>query len=148
MLIRAINILGAKSKDGTGPIYPGCVADVDDAIGIKFVRLGHAVEVPAPAAVLNGDQPVAPDPDGENTPEGENATEAVKTAIPVDEENNTMDRTYLETLSLAELKEIAQAQGVYSGNLRSKTAIIDALTAVEVSDEELPTFEPLDVVDE
>ena len=59
-----------------------------------------------------------------------------------------MDRAHLETLSFTELKEIAKEYGVYSGTMRSKESVIEALTSVQVSDEELPAFDALDVVEE
>ena len=147
MFIRALNVLLASTKNGQSPIYPGKTVEVDDAVGREFVELKAAVEVPGTDTVCPADAPVDENPTG-NTANDENAPETPKTGIPVDDENNTMDRAYLETLSFAELKEIAKTYGVYSGTMRSKESVIEALTAIPVSDEEIPVLSPQDVVDE
>ena len=147
MFIRALNVLLGTTKDGQSPIYPGRTVEIDDMAGREFVSLGAAVEVSEFAAVCPAESPLDANPNG-NTPNGENAPETPKTGVPVDEENNTMDRAYLETLSFAELKEIAKTYGVYSGTMRSKESVIEALTSIPVSDEEIPVLSPQDVVDE
>ncbi len=147
MLIRALNVLLATTNDGQSPIYPGRTVEVDDAVGREFVGLRAAVEVSEFATVCPAEGPLDEIPNG-NTPNDENAPETPKTGIPVDEENNTMDRAYLETLSFTELKEIAKTYGVYSGTMRSKESVVEALTAIPVSDEEIPVLSPQDVVDE
>ena len=149
MFIRALMVLGIKDKAGNGPIWPGSVAEVDDATGKRLVGLGHAAEVSVSATERPGKAPAAQTPNG-NTPSGENAQETPKTGIPVDDENNTMDKAYLETLSFSELKEIAKSFGVYSGTMRSKESVIEALTSIPVSDDDddLPDLTPQDVVEE
>ena len=147
MLIKALNVLLAKSKDGQSPIYPGKVVEVDDQVGREFVELEVAIEVPVSAAATALPARKGENPNG-NTPITENASETPKTGIPVDEENNTMDRAYLETLSFAELKELAKSFGVYFGTMRSKESVIEALTSIRVDEELPPDLSPQDVVDE
>lgn len=147
MFIRAKNILLAQTKTGRSPIYPGETVEVEDAVGREYVELKAAVEVTPADAVRAGKAPLCDNPNG-NTPSVPKAAEEPKTGVPVDEENNTMDRAYLETLSFTELKEIAKEYGVYSGTMRSKESVIEALTSAQVSDEELPAFDAQDVVEE
>ena len=147
MFIRAKNILLAQTKTGRSPIYPGETVEVEDAVGREYVELKAAVEVTPADAERDGKAPLGDNPNG-NTPNMQKAAEEPKTGVPVDEENNTMDRAYLETLSFTELKEIAKEYGVYSGTMRSKESVIEALTSAQVSDEELPAFDAQDVVEE
>lgn len=147
MFIRAKNLLLAKTTAGRSPIYPGETVEVEDAVGREFVELKAAVEVTPAEAERAGKAPLGDNPNG-NTPNMQKAAEEPKTGVPVDDENNTMDRAHLETLSFTELKEIAKEYGVYSGTMRSKESVIEALTAVQVSDEELPAFDAQDVVEE
>ena len=145
MFIRALCVLGIKARDGRSPIYPGSVVDVDDEVGLCMINNGSAKEMPRPdektarpASSRSGM--------GKNQSGAANALETPKTGVPVDEETNTLDREYLETLPFTELKDIAKTLGVYSGTMRSKEAVIEALTSISVG-EELPVLTPQDVVD-
>jgi len=145
MFIRALCVLGIKARDGRSPIYPGSVVEVDDEVGLRMINNCSAKEMPCPDEKTA--RPASPKPGtGENPPKAVNAPEGPKTGVAVDEEASTMDRAYLETLTFTELKEIAKTFGVYSGTMRSKEAVIEALTSIPVG-EELPVLTPQDVVD-
>lgn len=145
MLIKAKTVF----RHGSNLVTPGATLDVPDNLAKRLICLKAAEEVQLsqPETVWNA--PPDENPNG-NTPSGENAQETPKTGIPVDDENNTMDRAYLETLSFSELKEIAKSFGVYSGTMRSKESVIEALTSISVSDDDddLPDLTPQDVVEE
>ena len=144
MIIKALCVIGEKARSGNSPLWPGCRYDVDDDVAKRLIAQGVAKfeEIsarPAPADTIPGENPT----------ECGNAPEGAKLAVPVDTETNTMDRTYLESLSLTELKDIARRFGVYSSTMRTKGSVIEALLSVPVSDEdELPELLPQDVVDE
>jgi len=137
MLIRAISILGAKSKDGTGPIYPGCVADVDDEVGKRYVELGVATEIAPVSPRFAREAAPTPNP-SENPTEAENAQKGQKTANPEEDVN-------LEEMSFAKLKAMAQILGVYDGKMKSKDAVIRAIVSAQYAP---PQFAPMDVIEE
>jgi hypothetical protein len=134
MLIRPKTVIGAKSKDGTGPLYPGCVYDVEDETAMRLVAKGVADTdeirvVPAPAASIPSENP----PESGNAPEG-----------PTEGEN----ATDLEAMSFMELKLKAQSMGIETGKLRSKSALIEAITAAENPGDDFPDLTPQDVIEE
>ena len=146
MLIKARVVLGLTSKDGKCPIFPGDVADVDDAEGKRAVEQGYAWEVDAVPAVRPGNiSPVSSK--GENPSEGESAQNGPKNAENV---KGHLDREQLEEMSFADLKALAKDMGIETGKIRSKSGMIEAITAVEVEApaDDLPDLTPQDVVDE
>ena len=61
-----------------------------------------------------------------------------------------LDGTDLESMSFAELKALAQDMGIETGKIKSKAAMIEAITAVEVeapAEDDLPDLNAQDVVD-
>ena len=140
MFIRAMIVLGIKDKNGDGPIWPGAVAEVDDADGKRLVSLGHAVEVPGFATQTGRKAPADENPNG-NTPNSQNAPETPKTG-----ENGNND---LEAMSFADLKAMAQEMGIKTGNIRSKAGMIEAITAAQMDPgDDFPELTAQDVVDE
>lgn len=143
MLIIAKNILLGRTKDGHSPIYPGKIVEVDDAVGKEFIRLKAAEEVmlSQPETVRNA--PPDENPNG-NTPEDENGQNSSITGH--------LDGTDLEDMSFADLKALAQDMGIETGKIRSKSAMIEAISSVEVEvpseEDDLPDLSPQDVVDE
>lgn len=142
MLIKALCILGIKDKDGNGPIWPGSVADVNEKDGKRLVECGSAVEV----AVFGTEtaRPAVPEqiPNG-NTPNAQNAPEGP--------ENGEIEGTALEDMSFADLKAYAQELGIETGKIRSKAAMIEAISAYAedgIPADDLPDLSPQDVVDE
>ena len=137
MLIKPKVVIGAKSKDGTGPLYPGCVYDVDDETAMRLVAKGVAVTdeiriVPAPAAANPSENPIQ----GGNAPEG-----------PSEGEHEIID---LEAMTYNELKAMAQGMGIETGKLKSKAAMIEAITQAMPglpADDDLPDLTPQDVID-
>ena len=144
MFIRSKCILGVVAKDGTCPIYPGCIADVDDAEGKRAVESGYAEEVSV-LAVVESVQ-AAPDANpGENPSEGENVPEGPENA-----ENKAWN---FESQSFAELKAMAQELGIDTGKLKSKAKLIEAIEAATTytaadSEEDFPDLTAQDVVEE
>lgn len=149
MLLKAKNVILLRKNHSAQMITPGEVFEVDEGTAKRYLETNAAVKAVSGLTETAGKAPAAQTPNG-NTPSGENAQETPKTGIPVDDENNTMDRAYLETLSFSELKEIAKSFGVYSGTMRSKESVIEALTSIPVSDDDddLPDLTPQDVVEE
>jgi len=129
MLIKAKCVIGAKAKNGTSPLYPGCVYDVEDVIGKRLCdeEVAEFVEIsarPARAASIPSENP----PQSANAPEGSTEGE------------NAID---LEAMSFMELKLKAQSMGIETGKLRSKTALIEAITG-----NDFPDLTPQDVIEE
>ena len=61
-----------------------------------------------------------------------------------------LDGTDLESMTFAELKVLAQDMGIETGKIKSKAAMIEAITAVEVeapAEDDLPELSAQDVVD-
>ena len=135
MLIKAKCVIGARAKNGTSPLYPGCVYDVEDVIGKRLCdqEVAEFVEIsarPARAASIPSENP----PESVNAPEG-----------PTEGEN----ANDLEAMSFMELKLKAQSMGIETGKLRSKTALIEAITAAEnPGDDDFPDLTPQDVIEE
>lgn len=135
MLIRAKCVIGAKAKNGTGPLYPGCVYDVDDIIGKRLCddEVAEFAEIsarPARAALIPSENP----PERVNAPEG-----------PTEGEND------LEAMTYTELKAMAKEMGIETGKLKSKAQMIEAITQAMPglpADDELPELTPQDVIDE
>jgi hypothetical protein len=135
MLIIPKCVIGARAKNGTAPLYPGGVFDVDDALAKRLVAQETAefAEIsarPARAASIPSENP----PESVNAPEG------------LTEGENAID---LEAMSFMELKLKAQSMGIETGKLRSKTALIEAITATEnPGDDDFPDLTPQDVIEE
>lgn len=148
MLLRAKTIFLLPDGDSKRTVYPGETVNADENTANELISLGAAVEITRPGSisVIPASADTIP---GDNQAKGESIQESQKAGFPADEEISVMDRTYLETLSFTELKEIAKTNGVYSGTMRSKEAVIEALVSISCSDEELPIdLTPQDVVDE
>ena len=152
MLIKPKVVIGAKSKDGTGPLYPGCVYDVDDETAMRLVAKGVAVTdeiriVPAPAAANLSENPPK-DENAQNEPSTpENGEGAIK---------GNLVKEDLEEMSYTQLKELAKDMGIETGKIKSKEAMIEAICSVEVTadaddvvetGEEPPTFDAQEVVE-
>jgi len=142
MFIRAKCVLGIRDKNGTGPIYPGVIAEVDDAAGNRMIKQGAAEEVHRCAARSAGK--AAPDAGtGENPSNDGNAQNG-----PSDGLHEVID---LEAMTYTELKAMAQEMGINTGKLKSKAQMIEAITQAMPglpADDELPELTPQDVIDE
>lgn len=154
MRIRAKCVLGLRDLDGNGPIYPGCVAEVDDAEGQRAVDGGFAVKMPAASADRPCNISPASEP-GENPPEGENAQNCLETS----ENGNGMIKGHLvredlEEMTYTQLKELAKDMGIETGKIKSKAGMIEAICAEDVyaeeesveTDELPPTFDAQEVM--
>lgn len=133
MLIKSRVVLGLTSVDGKCPIFPGDTAVVDDEEGRRAVEAGYAWEldsVPAERPVRTAPAPGT----GENQAEGGNARNGRETD--------------LEAMSYTELKAMAKGMGIETGKLRSKTAMIEAITAGENPGDDFPDLAPQEVIDE
>ena len=147
MLIKAKCVLGIRDKNGTGPIYPGCIADVDDREAKRLIAQGVAESVARPAAVGTGKAAPA-DKAGENPSEDENAQNGALN--PENEITETEDLGKLEDMSFNELKQIAKDLGIETGKIKSKAGMIAAISDVATgipADEEPPVFEAQEVVE-
>ena len=149
MFIRALCILGIKDKNGEGPIWPGAVAEVDDKTGKRLVSIGHAEEVSNSKPQTTGKAPLASNPTG-NTPKTENEQKGPENGENV---KGHLDGTDLETMSFADLKALAKDMGIDTGKIKSKSGMIEAITAVEVEaplteDDDLPDLTPQEVIEE
>ena len=79
---------------------------------------------------------------GENGQNGPENGETVK---------GHLDGSDLESMSFADLKSLAQDMGIETGKIRSKAAMIEAITSVEVEasiTEEAPSLSVQDVMEE
>ena len=86
-------------------------------------------------------------PDG-NTSEGENGQNGPENGETV---KGHLDGSDLESMSFADLKSLAQDMGIETGKIRSKAAMIEAITSVEVEasiTEEAPSLSVQDVMEE
>ena len=148
MVIRALQVLGVRAKDGTGPIYPGSNADVDDKAAERFIAVGAAIKASrlAPVAPIQaGDAPET----GVNPSDTGNAGNEPSDAG--NEITDTEDLRKLEDMSFNQLKEMAKGLGIDTGKIKSKSGMIEAIMAVEVeapAGDELPDLTPQEVVDE
>ena len=152
MFIKAFNILLTKTKDGRSPIYPGSIVEVEDEVGRYFVSVKSAQEITYPAAQATNPAPVAVVP-GENPSESENVQKGPENAEngPV---SGHLDGEQLQDMSFADLKALANDMGINAGKIRSKAALIAAISAVEVladaedPEEAPPVFDAQDVIEE
>ena len=146
MFIRALNILLAKAKDGRSPIYPGETVEVEDQDGKEFISLKAAVEVAGFATQTAGSTAPAVTPDG-NTPEEETAHNGPQT--PGNGQGH-LDAEQLTMMSFAELKKLAEDMQIDTKGIRSKSAMIEAITAVEIgfdAEEDAPDLSVQDVIE-
>ena len=113
-------------KAGSAPI------DVDEAEAERLIALGVAAKAEA----------------GENEAP---AVKAAETAPAAAGEPFTghLDGADLESMSFNDLKALAKDMGIDAGKIKSKAALIKAISEVEVEApaEELPAFDAEDVVD-
>jgi len=134
MFIRALCVLGIKTKDGRSPIWPGSVAEVDDADGLRMIELGCATETGAVPSERPGSTAPVSVP-GENPTETGNARNE-----PSEGENGD-----LEAMSYTELKAMAKEMGIEAGKIKSKSGMIDAIRAAQA--DEFPDLAPLGVIE-
>ena len=126
----------------TGPI------DVEPEEAARLVEAGvaeYVTDEPAKAAK-------APEaPAEEPAPVEETEAPAEETEAPAEETiTGHLDGTDLESMTFAELKALAQDMGIETGKIKSKAAMIEAITAVEVeapAEDDLPELSAQDVVD-
>ena len=138
MIIKALCVIGAKARNGSSPLWPGCRYDVDDDTAQRLIaqEVAEFEEIsarPAPADRIPRENP----PEKNNAPEG-----------PSQGETDTAD---LESMSFADLKAMAKGMGIETGKFRSKVALIEAIRAKRQempADDELPDLTPQDFVDE
>ena len=134
MFIRALCVLGIKTKDGRSPIWPGSVAEVDDADGLHMIELGCATETGAVPSERPGSTAPVSVP-SENSNETGNARNE-----PSEGENGD-----LEAMSYTELKAMAKEMGIEAGKIKSKSGMIDAIRAAQA--DEFPDLAPLGVIE-
>lgn len=138
MLIKAKTVF----RHGSNLVTPGATLDVPDNLAKRLICLKAAEEVllSQPETVRNA--PPDENPNG-NTPEDENGQEGP--------ENGKIEGTALEDMSFADLKAYAQELGIETGKIRSKAAMIEAISAYAedgIPADDLPDLSPQDVVDE
>ena len=98
---------------------PGEVADLPDNEAMELIDLGKAI---LEVATAHGDDP---DPaSGKNLGDGETAAEGQETA--------RLDPDQLQSMTLAELKKLAEDMGLDTSDLRKKSDVIDLITAEDV----------------
>lgn len=148
MFIKSRVVLGLTSKDGRCPIFPGCIAEVDDAEGKSAVESGYAWEITAGAPAAPSNVPSASKP-SENPTKTEGAQNGAGNA-----ENGQvtghLDSEQLQEMSFADLKALAKDMGIETGKIRSRAGMIDAITAVEVSADDQdspPVFDAQEVIE-
>ena len=100
--------------------------ELEDGEAQRLIDMGAVVEAtaghPAPVATPPGDDP---DPaSGKNLSDGENAPEGQETA--------RLDPDQLQSMTLAELKKLAEDMGLDASELRKKSDVIDLITAEDV----------------
>ena len=142
MIIKALCVIGAKAKNGTGPLYPGCSYDVEDELAKRLVAQDVAEfdqirANPAPAAAIPSENP----PTGGTSPDGPSEGEELIPGVELDE------------MSFNELKALAKDMGIDTGKIKSKAGMIEAISAhakvgIPADDDVPPEFDALDVVDE
>ncbi len=149
MVIRALQVLGVRAKDGTGPIYPGSVADVDDKAAERFIAVGAAIKASrlAPVASIQaGDAPET----GVNP--SDTGTAGNEPADAGNEITDTEDLGKLEDMSFNQLKEIAKGLGIDTGKIKSKAGMIaaieDVATGIPADGDVPPVFDAQEVIDE
>lgn len=139
MLIKAKTVF----RHGSNLVTPGATLDVPDNLAKRLICLKAAEEVLLSQPEIVRNAPPDENPNG-NTPEDENGQNS-----PI---MGHLDGTDLEDMSFAEVKSLAQDMGIETGKIRSKSAMIEAISSVEVEvpseDDDLPDLSPQDVVDE
>lgn len=139
MLIKAKTVF----RHGSNLVTPGATLDVPDNLAKRLICLKAAEEVLLSQPEIVRNAPPDENPNG-NTPEDENGQNS-----PI---MGHLDGTDLEDMSFADLKSLAQDMGIETGKIRSKSAMIEAISSVEVEvpseDDDLPDLSPQDVVDE
>lgn len=137
MFVKAKTVF--RTSDGLAT--PGCVVEVDEKLGKRLVQSGAAVETTRPATLGAAAAPLTRFP-GENPSTGVNAPEG-----PSEGEHEIID---LEAMTYNELKAMAQDMGIETGKLKSKAAMIEAITQAMPglpADDDLPDLTPQDVID-
>ena len=152
MLLRAKTIFLLPDGDSKRTVYPGETVNADESIAQELISLGAAVEMarpgtksacPAPADVIPGENPA----NGEIAQNGPENAENGQVA-------GHLDAEQLQEMSFADLKSLAKDMGINAGSIRSKAALIAAISAVEIlvdaedHGEAPPVFDAQDVVDE
>lgn len=134
-------ISGAYGHRPDGSVHPvtierGQCCEVPEAEAERLIALGVAR-----TAAQSGSGAVATSTDGlnsnapsVNTHSEENGAEGEKTAY--------LDPEQLKELTNDKLRELAEDMGISTGKLKTKTQLIDAITAVEVApgEDALPVF--------
>lgn len=141
MLIRAKIVLGIKDKNGTSPIYPGGVADVDENLGKRMVLSGYAEDMSG--TVAKSTAVAAP----VSLPV-ENPSEPTETCMtPKTPVNDDVTEESLQAVSYTELKSIAKKMGIETGKIKSKAGMIEAILSANDFDEAPPVFDAQEVID-
>lgn len=138
MLIKAKTVF----RHGSNLVTPGATLDVPDNLAKRLICLKAAEEVLLSQPETARKAPPDENPNG-NTPEDENGQEGP--------ENGEIEGAALEDMSLADLKAYAQELGIETGKIRSKAAMIEAISAYAedgIPADDLPDLSPQDVVDE
>lgn len=138
MLIKAKTVF----RHGSNLVTPGATLDVPDNLAKRLICLKAAEEVLLSQPETARNAPPDENPNG-NTPEDENGQEGP--------ENGEIEGTALEDMSFADLKAYAQELGIETGKIRSKAAMIEAISAYAedgIPADDLPDLSPQDVVDE
>ena len=130
----------------TGPI------DVEPEEAARLVEAGVAEYVTdEPAKAAKAPEAPAEEPADEEPEAPAEEPVAEELEAPAEETvTGHLDGTDLESMTFAELKALAQDMGIETGKIKSKAAMIEAITAVEVeapADEDLPELNAEDVVD-
>ena len=134
-----VGAYGYRPKGSTyvTPVYRGGVCEVDTAEGEYLIRTGAAIEVDGHTAVT--EEPLS-EALTENAEGNLSAEEKTVSEAPVDSgEDDTVERVYdgeyLSSLSMSELKRIAEEKGLEKiGQYRSKASLASAILAMD-SDE-------------
>lgn len=147
MLIKAKCVIGARAKNGTSPLYPGCVYDVDDILGKRLcdeevAEFAEKSAHPARAEAKPSENP-STEETAQNSPENAGNGQIA----------GHLDRDQLQEMSYTDLKALAKDMGIETGKIKSKAGMIEAICAVEVyadaddPEEAPPVFDAQDVID-
>jgi len=146
MRIRAINILLAKTIDGRSPVYPGEIVELDDKLAKELISLKAAVEVQNSPVATADKAGLASSPDG-NTPEGEDGQNGPENGY---SDTGHLDAEQLQEMSFSDLKKLAEDMNIDTKGIRSKSAMIEAITAVEIeysAGDDAPALSVQDVIE-
>lgn len=139
MFIRANTVLGVKTKDGTSPISPGSVVEVDDETGRRLVDAGAAREAEKFKRNAGGFKPQARGAIYDKGKAAE-ASEGQETA----QNEDVPEDVDLNSLSFEELKTMARELGVFNGaRMKSKASLIEAIEGAA----DLPDITPEVLID-